>query len=79
MEKVSTTICEDFVMTTNGTVCYGAVKEMGDLIVPILAESVLSPDYFCSEFLGHCSNKNFYLFDAELYVDDILKSKPNII
>jgi len=52
-------------MTTNGTVCHGAVKEMGDIIVPVIAQSLLSPDYFCSEFLSYCSNSSYYIFDAD--------------
>lgn len=79
IESVAITICEDFVMTQNGTVCHGAVSEMADVIVPVLTESVLSPDYFCSEFLGYCSNSNYYVFEAETYVNDLLKNKPDYI
>eukprot|EP00347_Sterkiella_histriomuscorum_P016021 403354796 len=79
IESVATTVCEDFIMTQNGTVCHGAVKEMADIIVPVLTESVLDPDYFCSEFLGQCSSNNFYAFQAEQFVNDLIKSKPDII
>lgn len=64
LEAVADTICGDYVVT-NDTVCHGAVKEMGDIILPVLAESILSPDYFCSEFLGVCSNSSYYVFYAE--------------
>lgn len=52
---------------------------MADIIIPVLTESVLEPDYFCSEFLGQCSSKNFYVFEAEQYVNDLLKTKPDTI
>jgi hypothetical protein len=41
---------------------------MGDIILPALAESVFSPDYFCGEFLGYCSD-SFYVFYAEDWVN----------
>jgi hypothetical protein len=75
LERVAETICADYVVS-NSTVCHGAVKEMGDIILPVLAESLLSPDYFCSEFLGVCSNSSYYVFYAEQFVDDLLKTKP---
>jgi hypothetical protein len=48
IEKVADTICADFIMTDNSTVCHGAVSEMAEVIVPVISESVLDPDYFCS-------------------------------
>lgn len=68
IETVADTICADYVMTTNSTVCHGAVKEMGDIIVPVLTESYLDPDYFCSQFLGECAT-SYYSFQPEDYVN----------
>ncbi len=49
---------------------------MGDIIVEVLTQSVFSPDYFCGEFLGYCTNDNYYVFYAEDWVDQLLKTKP---
>jgi len=76
LETVADIVCADYVMKQNDTVCHGAVAEMGDVLVPVLEQSLLDPDYFCSEFLGQCSSKNYYFFEAEGYVDTILKTKP---
>ena len=65
-------------MKANDTVCAGAVKEMSDIIVPVLTQSLLDPDFFCTEFLGQCDS-NYYVFDAESYVEKILATKPPII
>lgn len=59
----------------NATVCHGAVKEMGDVIIPVIENSLLDPDYFCSEFVGQCDTK-YYIFYAEQWVEDLLKTKP---
>lgn len=66
-------------MRENDTVCHGAVTEMSDVIVPVIAESILDPDYFCSAFLGYCESENYYFFEAEGYVDSLLKTKPSNI
>lgn len=69
LEKVAVTVCSDYIpLITNNSVCYGAVHEMGDIILPVIAESLASPDFFCSEFLGYCDNSSFYKFDADTYV-----------
>jgi hypothetical protein len=75
LEGIAEIICGKFV-TPDQTVCHGAVTEMGDIIVPVLADSVFSPDYFCGEFLGYCSSSNWYVFYSEDWVDELLKSKP---
>lgn len=36
IEKAAVLICADYV-AMNDTVCPGAVKEMGDIIIPVLA------------------------------------------
>ena len=56
-------ICAKYVVE-NSTVCSGAVKEMGDIILPVLASSLLDPEFFCTEFLGYCST-SYYMFYAE--------------
>ena len=37
-------------------VCRGAVKDMGDYLVPSMLKSILSPKYFCSRMAGMCKN-----------------------
>ena len=36
IQTVVDIICSDYVMKVNNTVCAGAVKEMSDIIVPVL-------------------------------------------
>ena len=74
LEGVATIICGKYV-TPDQVVCHGAVKTMGDIIVPVLSESILSPDYFCGEFLGYCTPSN-HVFYSEDWVDQLLATKP---
>jgi hypothetical protein len=77
LEKVVEIVCADFIVP-NATVCEGAVSEMGDVIVPVISNSLLKPDYFCSEFAGMCDTP-YYMFFAEQWVEDLLKTKPSQI
>lgn len=63
----------------NNTVCYGAVTEMADIFVPVIRESIMNPDYFCSQYMGYCDNKGYFTFEAEEYVEQILSTKPENI
>ena len=63
IEELAVMICAKYVVE-NSTVCSGAVKEMGDIILPVLASSLLDPEFFCTEFLGYCST-SYYMFYAE--------------
>lgn len=56
-------------MVLDKTVCEGAVHEMGDIVGESLAEGILDPDFFCSEFAGYCSSSNYYIFFSEDWVD----------
>lgn len=60
-------------------VCKGAVEEMGDVLVPVLLESTLSPKYFCSRMVGFCFNPKFRTLKSADYVRDQLASKPEEI
>lgn len=53
LEEFGVMVCQQ-IETANNTVCPGAVKEMGDIIVPVLANFMLSPDYVCSRVLSYC-------------------------
>ena len=71
IESVAETICMDHVVD-DINVCKGAIKEMEDIIIPVLTQSVFSPDYFCGEFLGYCTDENYYVFYAEAWVEQLL-------
>ena len=66
LESFATYACG---MVIDPTVCQGAVHEMGDIVIESLAEGVLDPDFFCSEFAGYCSASNYYIFYSEDWVD----------
>ena len=78
IESVAETICMDHVID-DINVCKGAINEMEDIIIPVLTQSVFSPDYFCGEFLGYCTDENYYVFYAEAWVEQLLSTKPDII
>ena len=63
LKAIAVSICNDGI-EDNSTVCEGAVRDMADVIVPVLSESVLDPDYFCSQFLGQCDT-SYFMFYAE--------------
>lgn len=73
LEGFAEYVCD---MVIDKTVCQGAVHEMGDIFLQSLAEGVLDPDYFCSEFAGYCSASNYYIFYSEDWVDQLLTTKP---
>jgi sphingomyelin phosphodiesterase len=78
LEGIAEKICLRYVVDLQ-KVCQGAVKEMGDIIIPVLSQSIFSPDYFCGEFLGYCTDENYYVFYAEDWVNQLLKTKPAAI
>lgn len=62
LESFAVLICHQ-VESTNNTVCPGAVKEMGDIIVPVLTNFLLSPEYVCNKVLGACNDVSFEALD----------------
>lgn len=53
LEEFGILVCHQ-IETANNTVCPGAVTEMGDIIVPVLANFIMSPDYICARVLKMC-------------------------
>ena len=75
LETFAIKICaNDFVY--NDTVCPGGVKNMGDILVPVLADSLLSADYMCAYFLEICATRTYTKFFAADYATEILSTKP---
>ena len=52
---------------------------MGDVIVPVLADSVLSADYMCAYTLELCASPTYTQFFAKDYATDLLATKPALI
>lgn len=73
-EEVATFICENG-MVRNSTMC-SIVKMMGDILVPVVAESILSADYLCSYALQVCDRPRYEDLPSSDYVERLLKSKP---
>lgn len=59
----------------NTTMC-SIVKMMGDIIVPVLAESILSADYLCSYAFKVCEKPKFIELPSSDFVNRLLDSKP---
>jgi len=78
LEAFAVGVCLNYV-TTIEEVCNGAVKEMGDILLPVLAESFLSADYFCAEVLSLCSFPTYTKFYAKDYVSAMTATKPDMI
>jgi hypothetical protein len=49
---------------------------MGDIIIPVLADFLLSPDYMCNRALQVCNDVTFEVLDEKEYVDRVLSTKP---
>jgi len=60
-------------------VCPGAVKEMGDIIVPVLADFLLSPEYMCNRVLDACNDVEFVVLENKDFVDRVLSDKPEFL
>ena len=54
VEEIGVLVCKEIEKDKNDTVCPGAVKEMGDVIVPALASFLFTSDYLCSRQLRLC-------------------------
>jgi hypothetical protein len=52
---------------------------MGDILIPVLADSVLSADYMCAYTLGLCDSPVYTPFYAQDYADAMLATKPSLI
>ena len=74
LEEFGVMVCQQ-IETANNTVCPGAVKEMGDIIVPVLAKFLLSPDYICSRVLGYC-DPVYKELSQDDFVQRVLADKP---
>ena len=79
LEAFSTYICYTFVETQNGTVCESAVKIMGDVLLPVVAHSILSADYVCHKLFGFCPSPDYVEHPASVDVARILAGKPDSI
>ena len=71
LEAIAEKICHS-VMPRNITVCPGAVKEMGDIMVPVLTRFLVSPDYVCGRLIQACLDVEFVVLDHKSYVDRVL-------
>ena len=78
IEGFAEQICHS-VVKKNITVCPGAVRIMGDVILPALTRLVLSPDYMCNKIVGICKDTTYEVIDYSEYVHRILKDKPDFL
>lgn len=62
IEAFAVLVCNQ-IESANTTVCPGAVKEMGDIMIPVLANFLLTPDYICNRVLTACSDVSFTVLD----------------
>ena len=67
IEGFAEQICHS-VMTRNITVCPGAVKEMGDIMIPVLTNFILSPEYVCNNIVESCNEIKYEVMEASLFV-----------
>jgi hypothetical protein len=49
---------------------------MGDILIPVLADSILSTDYMCAYFLELCDTPTFTKYFAADYATALLATKP---
>jgi len=79
LENFAISLCEGPFIGLYPSVCEGAVTEMADILIPVLADSFLSADYMCAYMLGLCSSPVYTPYYAQDYVDSILPTKPALI
>ena len=60
-------------------VCTGIVTLMGDVILNVLADKILSKDRICNQALGWCSKPTYYHHSVEDYAAALLADKPEYI
>ncbi len=77
LEQFGVLVCNQ-IESLNHTVCPGAVTEMGDIIVPVLTNFLLSPDYLCSRVMKICTDP-FEVLDHKEFVTRILSDKPEFL
>lgn len=77
VEDLATFFCANDVVS-NSTLC-GAVKIMGDVLVPVVADTILGADFFCAKFLGVCDTPNYEYLPSEDFVKGILSRKPKTL
>lgn len=52
---------------------------MGDILLPVVADTVLGSDFFCSQVLGVCDSPHYQYFPSEDFVKSILNRKPKAL
>ena len=77
LEGVAEFICSNGIVR-NSTLC-GAVKLMGNILLPVVADTVLGADFFCAEFLGVCDSPHYTYFPSDDFVKEILSKKPKTL
>ena len=81
-KQISIDIAEYFIIQVCKTiidspdVCIGAVKDMGEFLVPSILSSTLHPNYFCSRMVGFCAKPNYKTSKSSKFIDRILAEKP---
>ena len=60
-------------------VCEGAVKDMGEYLVPSILGSTLSPNYFCARMVGVCASPDYRTLKSSVFINRILAEKPKKI
>lgn len=74
VENFGEYLCANY-FVNNSTMC-SAVKMMGDILLPVLADTVLGSDFFCAQVLGVCDSPHYQFLPSEDYVKKILNKKP---
>ena len=78
LEKFGVFVCH-FIESHNTTVCPEAVKEMGDIMIPMLTNLILSPTYACGKGLNLCTDVKYVELKASDYVARVLSTKPDFL
>lgn len=76
LEFIGTVACSFFI---DYRVCYGAVNEMTEVLVPQMVDFVLTPAFSCARLMGFCSAPKWKTLDAQEYIDRILADKPEFL
>lgn len=76
---VAIKICEVGGFVKNSTVCPSIVTNMGNIVVPVFADSIFSSDFVCAYTLKVCDSPTYTTYDVKDYVKRVIDGKPDVI
>jgi len=78
VEDLIVGFCESFHMMAPAS-CDGFIRNNAPLVIHSLLGFNLKPEFFCEEVWEQCDREHYKILDPKLYIDRVLKDKPDVI